>query len=187
MVEPSLIARPFEFLQIDDAKLSRMPESLREELAAQNLPTMIIGICGGSEISEDIYELAYETGKLLGERNVITLTGGRGGVMEVASKGSKAAGGITMGILPSSSASEANRYVDIPIGTGWREGRNFLIPYVSDAIIAIDGGYGTLSEVALAQKLGKPVVVLGPPIVDFSEIERFFDPQKALERLLSII
>ena len=86
------------------------------------------------------------------------ICGGRGGVMEAAAKGAKEAGGITIGILPESDDSGVNAYVDIPIVTGMGNGRNIINVLSSQAIIAISGGYGTLSEIALALKTRTPVV-----------------------------
>jgi len=81
--------------------------------------------------------------------------------MEAACRGAKAGGGITVGILPGGDRSEANAYVDIPIATGLGEARNAIVVRTADAVIAVSGGYGTLSEIGLALKMGRPVVGLG--------------------------
>jgi uncharacterized protein (TIGR00725 family) len=87
--------------------------------------------------------------------------GGLGGVMEAACRGAKGAGGTTIGILPGSERAAANAFVDVAVPTGLGEARNALVVRAADAVIAVGGGYGTLSEIALALKAGKPVVGLG--------------------------
>jgi uncharacterized protein (TIGR00725 family) len=91
------------------------------------------------------------------------MTGGRGGVMEAAAQGAREAGGLTVGVLPGATAAESppNAYVDVALFTGMGEGRNWVNICASDAVIAMGGGFGTLSEIALALKARKPVVLLG--------------------------
>ncbi len=119
---------------------------------------MIISVIGAGSCSKEIYALAEEAGKLIALNGAILVTGGLGGVMEAASKGAREAGGITVGILPGFSKDEANSYVDIPITTGLSHARNVIVARSADALIAIAGEYGTLSEIAIALKLGKPVI-----------------------------
>ncbi len=119
---------------------------------------MIISVIGNSFCNKDIYRIAEEVGKLIAKKGWTLITGGLGGVMEAASKGAKQAGGITIGILPGFSKEDANRYVDIPITTGLSHARNVIIARAADALIAVSGGYGTLSEIAIALKLEKPVI-----------------------------
>jgi uncharacterized protein (TIGR00725 family) len=97
------------------------------------------------------------------ERGGVLLCGGRGGVMEAAAEGARAAGGLTLGILPGISAKDSppNPHIDLAIFTGLGEARNWINVCASDAIIAIGGGFGTLSEIALALKAQKPVVLIG--------------------------
>jgi uncharacterized protein (TIGR00725 family) len=106
-------------------------------------------------------DAAEEVGSLLAERGAVVVCGGLGGVMEAACRGAKAGGGTTLGILPGLERSDANPYVDVAVPTGLGEARNALVVRAADAVIALSGGYGTLSEVALALKTGKPVVGLG--------------------------
>ena len=120
----------------------------------------IIGVIGGSACSEEIYDLAFEVGKLLAKRNFTLICGGFGGVMEAASKGAKSANGLTIGIIPSNDPEDANPYIDVPIVTGMGIGRNIIIVRSSDALIAIDGKYGTLSEIAYACQLEKKIIGL---------------------------
>jgi uncharacterized protein (TIGR00725 family) len=100
-------------------------------------------------------------GRLLAARGALVVCGGLGGVMEEACRGARAGGGTTIGILPGLSRSDANPFVDVAIPTGLGEARNALVVRAADAVIAIGGGYGTLSEIALALKAGKRVVGLG--------------------------
>ena len=104
--------------------------------------------------------MAEAVGRELARQGVVLVCGGRGGVMEAACRGAKAAGGITVGILPGPHRSEANPYVDIPIVTGLGEARNAIVVKSAQAVIAIDGEFGTLSEIALALRNRIPVIGL---------------------------
>jgi uncharacterized protein (TIGR00725 family) len=123
---------------------------------------IVIGVMGASRCDEATSEMARRVGALIAQRGAVLLCGGRGGVMEAAARGAKEAGGLTIGILPGMNASETppNPYIDVAIFTGLRDGRNWVNVCASDAIIAVSGGYGTLSEIALALKVGKPVVLV---------------------------
>jgi len=116
-----------------------------------------IGVIGGSDASFDTLKEAEETGRLIAEKGCIIVTGGLGGVMEAASRGAQAADGAIIGILPGKDSNEANDYVDIAIPTGLGWTRNVLVILNSDALIAIDGAYGTLSEISYALLYKKPV------------------------------
>jgi uncharacterized protein (TIGR00725 family) len=119
-----------------------------------------VAVVGAGEASAEQFAAAEEVGRLLGERGAVLVCGGRGGVMEGACKGARAGGGTTLGILPGLDRAEANPYVDVAVPTGLGEARNALVVRAADTLIAVGGGYGTLSEVALALKAGKPVVGL---------------------------
>ena len=119
-----------------------------------------IGVMGPGTCTEDAAQLAEEVGQLIAEAGAILVCGGRGGVMEAASKGASKTGGIVVGILPSNDASTANSHVTIPIVTGMGNARNAINVLTSQCLIAIDGGPGTLSEIALALKSGTPVIGL---------------------------
>jgi uncharacterized protein (TIGR00725 family) len=95
------------------------------------------------------------------ERRAVLVCGGLGGAMEAACRGAKQAGGATVGLLPGADRAEANPYVDVRLPTGLGEGRNLLVVRAADVVIAVGGGYGTLSEIALALRHGKPVVGIG--------------------------
>jgi uncharacterized protein (TIGR00725 family) len=119
-----------------------------------------VGVLGSSSCPPRITELAAEVGRQIGRAGALLVCGGRGGVMEAAAKGAKEAGGITIGILPGASDSEANPYIDIPIVTGMGQARNTINILTSQAVIAVAGAYGTLSEIALARVAGIPVIGL---------------------------
>jgi uncharacterized protein (TIGR00725 family) len=105
-------------------------------------------------------------GRLLAEHGAVLVCGGLGGKMEAACRGAKQAGGTTVGLLPGESRSDANRFVDVAIPTGLGEARNALVVRSADVVVAVGGGYGTLSEIALALKIGKRVVGLGTWEID---------------------
>ena len=119
-----------------------------------------IGVMGPADCSPEVYELARKVGFLIGREGAILISGGLSGVMEASAKGAREAGGITIGILPGNDAAEANHYIDIPIVTDLGNARNVINVLTSQAIIAIHGAHGTLSEIALAMKCGVPVVGL---------------------------
>ena len=119
-----------------------------------------IGVLGPADCSPEAYSFAREVGFLIGRAAALLVCGGRGGVMEAAAKGAKEAGGITIGILPGDREADANPYIDIPIVTGMGNARNAINVLTSHAVIAIEGSYGTLSEIALALKCRVPVIGL---------------------------
>jgi uncharacterized protein (TIGR00725 family) len=119
-----------------------------------------VAVIGSASAGAEISALAEEVGREIARQGAILVCGGRGGVMEAACRGAKAAGGTTVGILPGTDRREANAYVDIPIVTGMGEARNAIVVRSADAVIAVSGGHGTLSEIGLALKMGRPVVGL---------------------------
>lgn len=122
----------------------------------------IIGVIGESQFSDPANEArAEEIGRLIAAAGDVLICGGLSGVMEAACRGAKAAGGVTIGVLPGSNRAQANRYVDYAIATGLGEARNVLIVLSADALVAIGGGFGTLSEIGHALRSGKPVIGLG--------------------------
>ena len=118
----------------------------------------MIGVIGAGEVGPAILKVAEEVGRLIAERQAVLVCGGLGGVMEASARGARAGGGITVGILPQNHTGGANPFIEIPIATGFGEGRNVIIARTADALIAVGGEYGTLSEIALGLKMGKPVV-----------------------------
>jgi len=121
---------------------------------------MFIAVIGGSQCSSEGAKLAEEVGQELARRAVILICGGLGGVMESACKGASLEGGVTVGILPGDDRSMANPYVTIPIVTSMGYARNVIVVKSAQAVIAIDGSYGTLSEIAYALQNDIPVVGL---------------------------
>jgi uncharacterized protein (TIGR00725 family) len=105
--------------------------------------------------------MAFDVGRSIAESDAVLVCGGLGGVMEAACEGAKSVGGTTIGILPGSNRSDANRFVDYAVPTGLGQARNFIVVNSSDAIVALPGEYGTLSEFGFSLKLGKPVVNMG--------------------------
>lgn len=124
------------------------------------MPARTISVIGGSESTEESLRLAEEVGAEIARRGIILVSGGLGGIMEAASRGAKSEGGLTVGILPTELKEHANQYVDIAIPTGLGYARNFLVAKAGDAVIAIDGNAGTLSEMAIAWFSNKPVISL---------------------------
>ena len=121
---------------------------------------MIIAVIGNSSYSAEEAELAETVGELLAQRGATVICGGLGGVMEAVCHGAKSEGGLTLGILPGENPSTANPWVDIPVVTGIGEARNVVVVKSAQAVIAIGGSYGTLSEIAYALKSGIPVIGL---------------------------
>lgn len=120
----------------------------------------IIGVIGASEATPAGYAAAREVGRLIAEAGAVLVCGGLGGVMEAASRGCAEAGGVVVGILPGPEAGEANPYVGIPVVTNMGHARNVVIVHTAQCLIAVEGEYGTLSEMAVGLKLGRRVIVL---------------------------
>ena len=119
-----------------------------------------VAVIGPSAAGPAVCDAAFEVGALVARAGAILVCGGGGGAMEAACRGAKSAGGLTLGILPGRSRSEANPFVDIPVVTGMGEARNALVVRTADVVIAVGGGFGTLSEIGLALKMERPVVGL---------------------------
>jgi uncharacterized protein (TIGR00725 family) len=122
--------------------------------------SVYVGVIGGRRCSGEIAKLAFEVGKSIAEQGWVLVCGGMGGVMEQACRGARSLDGLTVGILPGDSRTGANPYLRVSVVTGIGEARNVLVVKSSQAIIAVDGSYGTLSEIALANAAGVPVVGL---------------------------
>ncbi len=147
--------------------------------------TPVIAVIGGSSVNDDIYEKAVETGVLIAKRGALLVCGGLSGVMEAACKGAKSAGGITIGILPGKKKQSANAFVDIAVPTGISEARNAVIVNMADALVAIDGKEGTLSELAFALKQKKPVA--GIETFELRGIMKAQTPKEAVEKVFSVL
>jgi uncharacterized protein (TIGR00725 family) len=140
----------------------------------------LVAVVGGSTCTPQEAEYAAAVGRLVAERGAVLVCGGLGGVMEAAARGAKQGGGLTIGILPGSDAADANPNIDIAIPTGMGEMRNALIVRAAGAVIAIGGGWGTLSEIALARRTNTPVVGLHDAFTHGVEIPRAKSPTEAV-------
>jgi uncharacterized protein (TIGR00725 family) len=120
-----------------------------------------VAVVGPGEPSSEQAARAEEVGRLLAEAGAVVVCGGLGGAMEAVCRGASSAGGLTLGILPGHDRRDANEYVEVAVPTGMGEMRNALVVRAADAVIAVGGAYGTLSEIALALRTGTPVVGLG--------------------------
>jgi len=132
----------------------------------QGTKQLRISVIGTGDASPSELALAEALGRALGKAGAVVVTGGLGGVMEAASRGCLEAGGLTVGFLPGSDPSAANPWVSIPLATGMGEGRNALVVRAGEAVVAVGGGWGTLSEIGLAKKMGREVSLLGDPPFD---------------------
>lgn len=120
-----------------------------------------IGVLGPNQCSTTEYDQGFLIGQKIAEIGCLLFCGGLGGMMEAASAGAKSRDGLTIGILPGERTDEANNYIDIAIPTGMGPMRNMMLVRACDAVIAVHGAYGTLSEIAFALRIGVPVVGLG--------------------------
>jgi uncharacterized protein (TIGR00725 family) len=124
-------------------------------------PRPYVAVCGPDPASEPLAAQAETVGRALARAGAVVVCGGHGGVMEAAARGAAAEGGIVVGFLPGSDRAAGNPYLTVAIPTGMGEMRNALIVRAADSIVAVGGEFGTLSEIALALKAGKPVIGLG--------------------------
>ena len=124
------------------------------------MPGRYVAVCGASEATPSQVEAAKEVGRLLAQSGAIVINGGLGGVSGAASEGAASAGGLVVGLLPDGHRAGANPHLTVALPTGLGQGRNTLIVTAAQAVIAIGGGWGTLSEIALAKRLGRPVITL---------------------------
>lgn len=120
----------------------------------------MISVIGAARCSAELAAKAERVGHLLAEHGAVLVCGGRAGVMEAACRGAQENGGLTIGLLPGSSANEGNPYLTVAIPTGLGHARNALVVQAGEAVLAVAGGYGTLSEIGLALTSGRKVVGL---------------------------
>jgi uncharacterized protein (TIGR00725 family) len=147
--------------------------------------TAYIGVVGPGDASSEELWRAEEVGAGLASLGAVVVTGGLGGVMEAACRGARSRRGRTLGILPGEDRAEANGWVEIAVATGLGELRNGLVVRASDALVAIGGGHGTLSEIALALKLGRAVVGLGTWAVQ--GVDEVTTAEDAVERIARVL
>lgn len=140
---------------------------------------LMVGVMGGARVSAEVYQTALRLGELIAENGWLLLNGGRdAGVMRASAEGAKRAGGMTVGILPGDDAAGANPFIDIAVVTNMGDARNVINVLSSDVVVACQGGAGTISEIALALKNGKTVILL-----DWS-IDPLFEQERADGRLM---
>jgi uncharacterized protein (TIGR00725 family) len=118
----------------------------------------LIAVCGESDPQTSLADLAFELGRGIAQRDAVLLCGGLTGVMEHAARGARAAGGLTIGLLPGEDPDEANPYIDVAIASGLGHARNAVLARTADGVVAVGGGLGTLSEIALALRNGRPTI-----------------------------
>jgi uncharacterized protein (TIGR00725 family) len=118
----------------------------------------LVAVCGESDPQTSLKDLAFELGRGIAERDAVLICGGLTGVMEHAARGARAAGGLTIGLLPGDDTTEANPYIDVAIATGLGHARNAILALTADGVVGLGGGLGTLSEIALALRNRRPTI-----------------------------
>jgi len=146
------------------------------------MPRRYVAVCGASDATPAQLEVAREVGRLLAKNGAVVLNGGFGGVMAAASEGAAGEGGTVVGILPDSDRADVNPHLSIAIATGLGQARNAVIVTAADSVIAIGHGWGTLSEIALARRLDRPVFALDT--WDVNGLEVVSTPAEAVQRAL---
>ena len=144
-----------------------------------------VAVVGPGRASPEELRVAEEVGARLAALGAVVVTGGLGGVMEAASRGARSRRGRTVGILPGEDRDAANGWVEIALATGLGELRNGLVVRAVDAVVAIGGGHGTLSEIGLALRIGRPVVGLGT--WEVHGVEHVSTPATAIERIEAVL
>jgi hypothetical protein len=145
-----------------------------------------IGVIGAGSCSSELEELAVEVGREIAKNNCVLVCGGLGGVMEAAARGTKQNGGASIGILPGPTTRDANPHIDFPIATNLGQARNAVIVQTADVFISIGGGWGTLSEMALATKIGKSVVALAPEF-EIPSLRRAAGAKEAVAEAIALL
>jgi uncharacterized protein (TIGR00725 family) len=146
---------------------------------------MRVSVIGGSHVDDPTAERARSVGRLLGRRGHVVVCGGLGGVMEAVCAGASETGGRTVGILPTADRNDANGYVDTAIATGMGHARNAMVVMNGDAVVAVDGGAGTLSELGFAGVFDRPVAGLGTH--DAPGVEAVDTPEEAVDYVESSV
>lgn len=139
-----------------------------------------IGVVGAAEAEADDEETAWCVGQAIGAAGAVLVCGGRGGVMAAAARGCHEAGGWTVGLLPGADPAAANPWIRLPLPTAMGEARNALVVRAAEAVLAVGGRWGTLSEIALAAKMGVPVGLLGTPPARGLDLPTFADAETAV-------
>jgi uncharacterized protein (TIGR00725 family) len=144
-----------------------------------------VAVIGPGRASPEELQVAEEVGAALAAAGAVVVTGGLGGVMEAASRGARSRRGRTLGILPGEDREAANGWVEIAVATGLGELRNGLVVRAVDAVVAIGGGHGTLSEIGLALRTGRPVIGLGT--WEVHGVEQVSSPAMAMDRIAAVL
>ena len=139
-----------------------------------------ITVVGAGRCDTATASIAERVGSEIARRGGVVICGGLGGVMEAAARGARGAGGLTVGILPGNSAEDANDYIEVPIPTDMGHARNVINVRAADAVIGVGGSLGTVSEIALAVKMGIPVFAISPPFTCDGIVE-VDTPEEAVE------
>ena len=148
--------------------------------------TLYIGVIGAGHCNHEQYQTALQLGQEIARSGAVLVCGGMDGVMRAAAEGCKQAGGISLGIIPGVDKNAANEFHDYIIATGFGEARNLVIIRTADAVIALPGKYGTLSEIGFALKMNKPVISLGSWDVG-TDISSAETPKEAVQLALKAI
>lgn len=138
-----------------------------------------IAVIGGSRADEEDRERARRLGAALARLGAVVVCGGRGGVMEAVARGACEEGGLTVGVLPGTDPGAANPWIVLPLSTGLGEARNALVVGMAEAVVAVGGAWGTLSEIALARRMGLEVGTLGTPPAAQLGLPALEDPEAA--------
>jgi uncharacterized protein (TIGR00725 family) len=151
-----------------------------------------VAVIGASNATDWELATAESLGRSLGEAGCVLVCGGLGGVMNAAARGAEGVGGVSIGILPGDDRDGASRHLTVAVATGFGEARNAIVARSSDAVIAVGGEFGTLSEIALALKMGSPVIgigtwELGRDDLDRDPIVRVNDVDEAMEALRRLL
>ncbi len=166
-----------------------------EKKMATMRPKVIVGVMGGGQASAGQEMHAYRLGELIAARGWVLLNGGRSaGIMEASARGAHENGGLTIGVLPDDDHRHQSPYIQIPILTGMGSARNYVNVLSSDVVVACQGGAGTISEVALALKHGRPVVLLDfdlrpffPSYVTANRLQWVATPEQAVEAVAALL
>jgi uncharacterized protein (TIGR00725 family) len=150
----------------------------------------LVAVCGESDPQTSLADLAFELGRGIAQRDAVLICGGLTGVMEHAARGARSVGGLTVGLLPGDDPDEANPYIDVAIASGLGHARNAILARTADGVVALGGGLGTLSEIALALRNGRPTIGIRTWRFDRDrrtepELPVASDPNAALEWLFA--
>lgn len=185
--------RSFCFGERSGFKSRRLPHinKLAKDMPKKKLQIGVIGYAGQEEYPDSsipysrLKKEAYKVGKLLAQKGVIVITGGKGGIMEVAAKGVREGGGVTVGVMKGNERGVSNDFIDIEVITGMTTGGSeFIQPLMCDALIVIGGGAGTLQEITMAYRNKKPIVVLSGSKGWADKVRNYFLDERKIEKIV---